>query len=148
MTAIGGDVTTYLEILGLAPDAPRVAAFVDAFDVEVEVEGDEMDLGGEQETYIVLADAGVELNFTDGELTAIFAYLDGDDEHEPFRTPETLVDGLTFHEDREGIRAVLGAPKREAGGYDLFAIGDRFLHVEYTDGRARMVTAMLRDVQD
>lgn len=70
MSAITGDVTTYLEILGLAPDAAQVAAFVDAFDVEVEE--DEIDLDGEQETYLILADAGVDLNFTDGELTAIF----------------------------------------------------------------------------
>ncbi|WP_144720368.1 hypothetical protein [Agrococcus jejuensis] len=143
MTAITGEVATYLEILGLAPDAPRVSAFVDAFGVDVEV--DEMELGGEQERYVILADAGVELNFTDGELTAIFAYLDGDDEHEPFRTPGSLIDGLTLEEDRDGIRAVLGAPMRQAGGYDFYAVGDRFLHVEYADDHARMITALLRD---
>jgi hypothetical protein len=144
MSTIAGDITRFLAILGESPDASAVTAFVDSF--EVEVEEDEMELGDEVETYLILADAGVELNFTDGVLTAVFAYVEGDDEHEAFRDAPSLVDGLTLTEDRDGIRAVLGTPVRSTDAFDLFQVGDRFLHVEYADERPRMLTALLEDV--
>lgn len=144
MTSLSGEVAAMLAILGQGPGAGQVREFVDSFEVDVEEDRD--DDGADEELYLVLADAGVELSFTGGELTAIFVFLDGDDEHERYRTPDALVDGLSIDGGRDEVRTAFGAPVRSREGYDLFAVDERFLHVEYLDGRPRLLTVMLRDV--
>lgn len=76
---------------------------------------------------------------------AVFVYLEERDGAEPYPTPDQLIDGLSLTSaSREDIRARLGDPVRSAGGFDAFAVGGRYLHVEYgAGGSPTMVTAMV-----
>lgn len=101
------------------------------------------------ELYRTFPRMGAAVNYeeTDAGLIAqaVFVYLEERDGAEPYPTPDQLIDGLALTSaGREEIRARLGEPVRSAGGFDAFAVGERYLHIEYSaDGSPTMATALV-----
>ena len=101
------------------------------------------------ELYRTFPRMGAAVNYeeTDTGMVAqtVFVYLEARDGAEPYPTPDRLIDGLALTSaGREAIRARLGEPVLAKDGFDAFAVGERYLHVEYrADGSPAMVTAMI-----
>lgn len=101
------------------------------------------------ELYRTFPRMGAAVNYEETDVgmiaQAVFVYLEARDGAEPYPTPDRLIDGLALtNADREDVRARLGEPILVKDGFDAFAIGERYLHIEYSaDGSPTMITALI-----
>lgn len=76
--------------------------------------------------------------------SAVFVYMTPQDGAVAYPTPDQLIEGLALSTaDRASVKEFLGEPADVGGAFDIYRVGDRFLHFEYDGDTLTTITAMV-----
>ncbi|MFD5828016.1 hypothetical protein [Lentzea sp. NPDC060358] len=148
MTTVSGEITVFLDVLGLRQGDSRILDAIVLVGPAMEVS--EYDFDGEKSTYFVFKEAGTELLFEDDVLASAMVRTQPDPEDETYGQyprPGALVQGLSATATRDEVTAALGSPERSGPSFDRFQVDNRYLHFEFgANGRVARISALLEAV--
>lgn len=140
---VSGEITTILGALdqGIFDEGGlALLGLVGPTYEDEEYPGDEM--------YRVFAPQGVTVIYEGKpgaqKASTVFVHMTPRKTAEAYPTPDQLFDGLTLSTaSRASVQEFLGEPAEVGGAFDIYRVGDRFLHFEYDGDTLKKITAMV-----
>ena len=148
MTALTGEIQTYLDALGTEDGSEEMLAAMRLVGTNFTMQ--EFTSAGIHERFLEFRRGGVEMMVIDGILETIFFQLPApssqlaeSEEEAAYPRPGALIPGLHHGMSRQAAIEQLGPPLRDEPGYLRFAIGDAFAVLHLQEGGVAQLTLQL-----
>lgn len=130
-----GDITYFLNALGENQGSEKILNAIKIISTDFEINNFECE--SIRNVYLQFFKGGVDFVFNvidnNETLESIFFFIDGDDEHIPYRFVNSLIIGLPISLERNDIINSFGAPEKNGKRWIRYIQNNKYIHFEFNE---------------
>ncbi|MFZ7134926.1 hypothetical protein ACLSZP_06800 [Avibacterium avium] len=130
-----GDITYFLNALGENQGSKKILDAIKIISTDFEINNFECE--SIQNVYLQFFKGGVDFVFNvinnNETLESIFFFIDGDDEHIPYRFVSSLIIGLPISLERNDIINSFGIPEKNGKMWIRYIQNNKYIHFEFNE---------------